>query len=211
MKMWNRKMKRFLFCSIGFLILTGCQDRNFTLLGYRFGSNFDPSVRTVAVSIFRNVSEQTSPNRNLEADLAQAIVREINGRPGLRVVSDPAVADSELTGTINSVNKLILNRNQQNQWRDGEVLISANVVWKARDGRILSNRRRAAPSTTDVPAFDPTLPPPVVVPVPENAIPVAVIANGRLVPELGETNATAQQIAIKQLARQIVNLMEEPW
>ena len=90
MKMWNRKMKRFLFFTIGFLILTGCQDRNFTLLGYRFGSNFDPSVRTVAVSIFRNVSEQTSPNRNLEADLAQAIVREINGRPGLRVVSDPA-------------------------------------------------------------------------------------------------------------------------
>ena len=37
------------------------------------------------------------------------------------------------------------------------------------------------------------------------------IANGRLIPELGESNATAQQIAIKQLARQIVNLMEEPW
>ena len=37
------------------------------------------------------------------------------------------------------------------------------------------------------------------------------LANGRLVPELGETNATAQQIAIRQLARQIVNLMEEPW
>ena len=204
-------MKRFLGIAIGLIILTGCQDRNFTLLGYRFGSNFDPSIRTVSVSIFKNASEQTSPDRNLEADLAQAIVREINSRSGLRVVSDSAVADSVLTGSINSVNKLILNRNQQNQWRDGEILISASVVWKARDGRILSNRQRPVPVVPDVPAFDPTLPPRVITPVPENAVPVVVAANGRLVPELGETNATAQQIAIRQLARQIVNLMEEPW
>jgi hypothetical protein len=105
----------------------------------------------------------------------------------------------------------LLNRNQQNQWRDGEVIISASVVWKAKDGRILSNRRRPDSSLPDVPAFDPSLPPPVVIPVEEQAVPVAVIANGRLIPELGESNATAQQIAIKQLARQIVNLMEEPW
>jgi hypothetical protein len=38
-----------------------------------------------------------------------------------------------------------------------------------------------------------------------------VTANGRLIPELGESNASAQQIALKALARQIVNLMEEPW
>jgi hypothetical protein len=191
--------------------LAGCQDRQYTLLGYRFGSQFDPCVKSVAVPIFRNVSDQTTPYRNLEADLTQAIVREINTRPGLRVVSDPDAADSVLTGTVVSVNKLLLNRNQQNQWRDGEVIISANVIWKAKDGRILSNRRQPVPTLPDVPAFDPSLPPPVIVPVEEQAVPVAVIANGRLIPELGESNATAQQIAIKQLARQIVNLMEEPW
>ena len=196
---------------LSLVLLTGCQDRNFTILGYRFGSNFDPSIRTVAVSIFHNISEQTSPNRNLEADLTQAIIREINNRPGLRVVSDPASADSELTGTLVSVNKLLLNRNQQNQWRDGEILLIANVVWKARDGRVLSNRRRPPVAILDVPAFDPNVPPAVVEPVKENEVPVTVVANGRLVPELGETNATAQQIAIRQLARQIVNLMEEPW
>ena len=196
---------------LSLVLLAGCQDRNFTILGYRFGSNFDPSIRTVAVSIFHNISEQTSPNRNLEADLTQAINREINNRPGLRVVSDPASADSELTGTLVSVNKLLLNRNQQNQWRDGEILLTANVVWKARDGRVLSNRRRPPVAILDVPAFDPNVPPAVVEPVKENEVPVTVVANGRLVPELGETNATAQQIAIRQLARQIVNLMEEPW
>lgn len=204
-------MRRFAGLLAGLLALTGCQDRNFTVMGYRFGPNFDPSVRTVAVPIFRNTSDQTTPNRNLEADLATAIIKEINTRPGLRVVSDPAVADSELSGTITSVNKLVLNRNQLNQWRDGEVLIAATVVWKARDGRVLSNRRRPAPTLSEVPQFDPSLPPPVVEPVEETAIPVAVVANGRLIPELGESNATAQQIAINQLARQIVNLMEEPW
>jgi hypothetical protein len=204
-------MRRLAGLLFGLLALAGCQDRNFTVLGYRFGPNFDPTIRTVAVPIFRNTSEQTTPNRNLEADLAEAIIKEINTRPGLRVVSDPALADSELTGTITSVNKLILNRNQLNQWRDGEVLIAANVVWTARDGRILSNRRRPAPPLSEVPPFDPTLPPPVVEVIEEKAVPVAVVANGRLIPELGESNATAQQIAIKQLARQIVNLMEEPW
>jgi hypothetical protein len=192
-------------------ILTGCQDRQFTALGYRFGSQFDPCVKSVAVPIFRNVSDQTTPYRNLEADLTQAVVREINTRPGMRIVSDPDAADSVLTGTVISVHKLLLNRNQQNQWRDGEVIISASVVWKAKDGRILSNRRRPDSTLPDVPAFDPSLPPPVIIPVEEQAVPVAVIANGRLIPELGESNATAQQIAIKQLARQIVNLMEEPW
>ena len=204
-------MKRVGPIVIVLAILAGCQDRQYTLLGYRFGSQFDPCVKSVAVPIFRNVSDQTSPYRNLEADLTQAVVREINTRPGMRIVSDPDAADSVLTGTIVGVNKLLLNRNQQNQWRDGEVIISASVVWKAKDGRILSNRRRPDAILPDVPAFDPSLPPPIVVPVEEQAIPVAVIANGRLIPELGESNATAQQIAIKQLARQIVNLMEEPW
>lgn len=204
-------MKRFFPIVMVLAVLAGCQDRQFTLLGYRFGSQFDPCIKSVAVPIFRNVSDQTTPYRNLEADLTQAVVREINTRPGMRIVSDPDAADSVLTGTIVAVNKLLLNRNQQNQWRDGEVIISANVIWKAKDGRILSNRRQPTPALPEVPTFDPSLPPPVVVPVEENAVPVAVIANGRLIPELGESNATAQQIAIKQLARQIVNMMEEPW
>jgi hypothetical protein len=200
-------------CSILLLLilLTGCQDRQFTFLGYRLGSSIDPSIRTVAVPVFRNTADQTSPNRNLEADLTAAIIREINGRSGIRVVSDPNAADSVLSGTITDVSKLILNRNQQNQWRDGEVLIAASVVWKARDGRILSNRTRPKPTVPDVPAFDPNAPAAPIVAVEEKAVPVVVAANGRLIPELGESNATAQQIAIKALARQIVNLMEEPW
>lgn len=196
---------------LALLFLAGCQDRHWTLLGYRFGPMIDPSIRTVAVPVFRNIAEQTTPNRNLEADLTQAVIREINSRPGLRVVSDPNSADSVLSGTVVNINKLILNRNQQNQWRDGEILISATVVWKALDGRILSNRNRPKIIKPDVPAFDPTIPADPMVAPEEGAIPVLVTANGRLIPELGESNASAQQIALKALARQIVNLMEEPW
>lgn len=197
--------------ALGLLIaFAGCQDRQFLAFGYRFGSTFDPSIRTVSVPIFRNLADQTSPSRNLEADLTEAIVREINSRPGLRV-ANAGDADSELNGTILNINKSIVNRNQQNQWRDGEVLIAAQVVWKARDGRILSNRRRTETTQPTLPAFDPSLPPPPAAVVEENAIPVTVVAGGRLLAELGESNATAQQIAVRQLARQIVNMMEEPW
>ena len=37
------------------------------------------------------------------------------------------------------------------------------------------------------------------------------MARGRMLPELGETNATAEQMAINQAAVQIVSMMEKPW
>ena len=40
---------------------------------------------------------------------------------------------------------------------------------------------------------------------------VKVVATGRLIPELGESNATANKSAVDKMAKQIVNMMEVAW
>ena len=40
---------------------------------------------------------------------------------------------------------------------------------------------------------------------------VVVDSQAYLVPEMGQSSATAQQVAIDRLAEQIVGLMEAPW
>ena len=51
---------------------------------------------------------------------------------------------------------------------------------------------------------------PLVKPDPTPA-PVRVTSVGRALPELGESNATAEQMATKRLAKAIVNMMERNW
>ena len=41
--------------------------------------------------------------------------------------------------------------------------------------------------------------------------PVQVSANGRAMPEVGETNTTALDMAMNRLAVKIVSAMEQPW
>jgi hypothetical protein len=38
-----------------------------------------------------------------------------------------------------------------------------------------------------------------------------VTGYGRVIPELGESNTTGAQRAVNHIARQIVNMMEQPW
>ena len=176
------------------LALVGCQSgRDFTFLGYSTKPQHDESVQTVYVPIFKNIAFQTTPNRELEVDITKAVIREIETRTRMKVVADRDRADSELLGTLVSIRKGVVNTNQQNLTREAEITANLNVVWRdLRDGRVLSNRRPAAVQDKPVP-FDPSLPPPEVAPVREKAIPAQIVAVGRIVPELGESNATANQ------------------
>jgi hypothetical protein len=189
----------------------GCSDRGFTFAGYTVGPMTDPEIKTVYVPVFKMMAPATSPFRTLDQDVTRAVVKELNTRPGMRVVSRPDRADTELVGSIVRVDKLIFNRNPQNMWRDGDVQITVQVMWKdLRSGRILTNRG-GVPPPGEVQPFDPSLPvapcpPPQVAPVP-----VTVTAAGRFVPELGETTTTGAQTAVDRVARQIVNMMEAPW
>lgn len=200
--------------------LTGCQsDRGFTVLGYSFGADklYDPSISSVYVPLFHNRAFLTTPYRGIEVQLTKALVREIETKTPFKVISDPERADTELLGNVIAIDKFLLNRNQQNTIREADITITVEVVWRdLRNGRVLSNPRTPETSISpvappEIPQFDPELPGPAPVDVIQKPVPVRIIASGRLIPELGETNVTAEQMAVNRLAVQIVSMMERAW
>ena len=78
-------------------------------------------------------------------------------------------------------------------------------------GKVLPGTRPPAAPPPSPTNFDPSRQPPPPPPPDPVAAPVVVTSTGRALPELGESNSTAQQMAVARLARQIVNMMERPW
>ena len=194
--------------------LVGCQGGgDFSILGYSTKPPFDPNIRTIYIPIFKNTAFHTSPNRGIEVDLTEAIVREINGRrTPLRVVSDPSQADTELVGTITSIAKLVHNRTRENLNREFDLILTTEIVWRdQRTGKVLSSSRQADPEQENPVPFDPSIPRPEPPPGEVLARPTTITSIGKVLPEVGQTNATGQQAAVEQMARQIVNMMEQPW
>jgi hypothetical protein len=211
-----------------FLLLPACTDsRSFTILGYSTQPNYDTSIRTVRVPIFKNLTQR----RGLEFDLTNAIVREIELKTPYKVVGANCDADTELTGSIFSYNKNILNRNQLNEVREAETTLSVEVAWKdLRTGEILTRPRRGetTPAAPFLPApgllpgqdqpqapaqqspwgAPPGAPPPPGTP---QQPPVLVQSVATFIPEVGESLATAYQRNVNRLAVQVVSMMEKPW
>ena len=204
------------------LAVVGCtSDGHFQMFGYTTEPLYDRTIQTVFVPIAQNVTFR----RGLEFYLTQAVIREIELKTPYKVVSDRACADTELTGNIISLTKQLLNRNQLNEIREAETVLTVGIVWKdLRTGEILSKPRKGptALPTPGIPALDipevtgiaPPVPPPVVppgAPLPPELLPVIVTGVGHYIPELGQSNTTAYQQAINRVAVQIVSLMEKPW
>ncbi len=207
--------RTFLLLSLGAAtpLALGCRSGgNIKLFGYTTEPQFDPNIRSIYIPTFKLTAFITSPYRGIDVDVTQAVVQELAARRSpMKIVSDPARADTELIGTIVTVSKNVLNRNPQNLTREAEIILSVDIVWRdLRTSEILTNRKAAErPAATG--AFDPSLevgPPVKADPVPA---PVRITATGRALPELGESNATAEQMAAKRLAKQIVNMMERNW
>jgi hypothetical protein len=184
------------------LLTPSCVERGRPVVfGYTLGSLHDEKYRTIYVPIFENRVFQSGPLRGLEFDVTKAVQTEIERTSPYKVVHDRDRADTELLGTIMETPKHLINRNQLNEVREGEMVIQVEVVWRdVRTGEVLS---RPGPGEGSPPAPDPS---------PTKPIPkVAIQARGRYLPELGESTVTALQRASKQLAVQIVSLMERPW
>jgi hypothetical protein len=186
------------------LLLPSCDwDGHFTLLGYSTQPPYDPTICTVYVPVFKNVTLR----RGLEFELTQAVLREIGAKTPYRVVSDRSRADTELLGTIVSFNKNLVNRNQLNEVREAETTLAVEVLWRdLRTGEILSLPKQGPgapppPPPPDAPPGPPPPPPP----------PVLVQSVAGFIPELGESLTTAQKKNVDRLAVQIVSMMEKPW
>ncbi|MCE5267888.1 MAG: LPS assembly lipoprotein LptE [Planctomycetaceae bacterium] len=153
--------------------------------GYRFGNKdlFPQDIHTVAVPMFRSVSFR----RNLGERLTEAVVKQIEKTTPYKVVNE-GKADSVLSGVIIGEHKTVLVPELSGNARESQVAMTVKVSWVDRHGRALQER---------------------IVPLPAEL--VDVTGTGDVVPEVGQSIATAQQEAIVRIAKQIVGLMENPW
>lgn len=208
-----------------FAAFAGCESAgHFCLLGYSTRPNYSENIRTVYVPQFKSQIQIDSTRLTVPVDVTRAVIREIESKTPFKVVSDRSCADTELSGTVMLLNKNLLNRNQLNEIREAETVLTAAIVWlDLRSGEVLSRQRQGTPDlvTPGIPALDiPDLggtgPSPVpampAAPTPANVpVPVFVTGTGTFIPEVGQSNATAYQRSINQLATQIVSQMEKPW
>lgn len=154
--------------------------------GYQIGNQtlFPQEIQTVYVPVFKS----NSFRRNLGERLTEAVAKEIENKTPYKVVNDPN-ADSVLTGSIVEENKRVLVPILTGDAREIQVGMRIEVSWVDRKGRLL---READP-----------------IPCPAEIAEIS--STGDIVPEVGQSVATAQQQAICRLAEQIVGLMEKPW
>ncbi len=133
------------------LLLTGC--------GYHAAgsaTHLPAGTRTIDVPVFATHVQ----NFNTEVVFTQAVIRELDTRTKLRVLSAPgADADASLTGTIltQSIAPLTYD-STSGQTASYLVTITAKVVLTARDGRILYQNdalpfREQYQSTQDINGF----------------------------------------------------------
>jgi hypothetical protein len=151
--------------------------------GYRVGSCpvFSPQIRTVYVPVF----ESDSFRRNLGEWLTEAVIKELEMRSQYKVVHT-SDADSVLYGRIVSDTKAVLGEDRFDHPRDIGLDLLVQIRWVDRSGQtVLRNA---------------TIP-----------VDLTVLGSAHLVPEGGQSIASAQQRAIRQLARQIVNQLEAGW
>ena len=188
---------------------------HFGLLGYSTEPNYDPGIRTVYVPQFRTRVFETVPYRGMEIFLTRKVIDTIESRTPMKVLSDPDGADTELQGTVTALSKVLTNRTPFNEVREAALYVTCEVVWfdlrPGHEGEILTNPRRRD-GTVPPPGgfqFDPDNPPPP--PRPDVPRPVLVSANGRFMPEVGESSTTGLNMALDRLAVKIVSAMEQPW
>ena len=152
---------------------------------YRFGNEtlYAPDVATVYVPMI----ESDSFRRDLGERLTEAVIKEIELKTPYKVVGTPD-ADSILSARLLGERKLLEFENQNDDPRALEYNLTALVTWQ--------NRRRQP------------LAPVNSIPLPADHIPITQTAT--MLPEPGQSDASAQQQAIQRLAEQIVATMEEP-
>ena len=135
------------------LALPACEtDGNFTILGYTTRPNYDCTIKTVYVPMFKSRIMEDSAPRGIEEELTKAVVREIEEKTPYKVISQECAADTELAGTITGFTKQLLNRNQLNGVGEAETLLTVEVVWRRyHTGEILSQPKRGSPHPTPPP------------------------------------------------------------
>ena len=148
------------------------------------GYSVRPPFSKSVRSVYVPVFKSTSFQKDLNLRLTQRVQEEIRRRTPFRVVGTPEEADSTLDGVVVFVDRNAMVESPFNLPRQvlGSVVVS--VTWT--DHRLSREKKR-------------------------ELVPVTVNENASFYPEIGETAMLGFDKAIDQLARQVVDLMEEPW
>ncbi len=147
--------------------------------GYALSSSYDTAVRTVHVPIFKNPTF----SRGLEADLTEAVIKEIQAATPWRVVGSRD-AETELTGTIVDARLRSLSTDRRTGLaQELDVELTVDFEWRdRRSGKVLVARK----SFTASEAFAPASP-------------------------VQETLESGQFAAVQRLARDIVTELRGEW
>ncbi|QDU58767.1 LPS assembly lipoprotein LptE [Aeoliella mucimassa] len=177
--------RHLLLLVVGLIAASGCAN-------YRMGNEslYAPDIQTIYVPMI----ESDSYRRDLGERLTEAVINEVQLKTPYRVVSDPS-ADAVLSIKLNSDIRRTLVEDAFDATRLAENRLQAEVVYV--------NRRRAG-FAMQAPMATPTY-----IDMPAELGQVG--DTSLMVPAVGQTVASSQQIAIERLAQQIVGSIEEEW
>jgi hypothetical protein len=133
-------------------------------------------------TVFVSFKTQTF-RRNLEQMLTEAVTKEINLRTPYRVVGDPNQADSILSGVITVTDKNLVVEAPTNLPRELNAMMTVWVKWRHREETELEKTMQ----------------------------PTAITEVNNFIPEVGETTLSAYYQITQNIAKQIVDMMEQPW
>ncbi len=162
-------------------VLGGCAS-------YQIGNQslYPSHIKTVHVPVFDSLSFR----RNLGEQLSEAVIKEIETKTPYKVVGNPREADSVLTCKIIQDKRSTIVLDWFNDPRQLQNVLKVQVSWVDRKGDVLRQSR------------------PIVI---SPATSTSVTSTSVLTPEVGQSVATAQQLAMKRAAEQIVGMMETAW
>ncbi|GBD35921.1 hypothetical protein HRbin36_01036 [bacterium HR36] len=202
MPICSSRLRLFVYCLVlSPMLFNACactSSGGISLFGYTSDSQFDTSLKTIRVPVFKNETFY----RGLEFQLTEAVIKKIEARTPWKVVQQ-GYCDAELTGTIKQVQKRVPLVNPLNEVREGEYTLTVEVTFTDLRGgpsapMPLANSE--IPSAGTLPTTKPFSPP-------KNLI----VRSRAFIPELGQSTATARQQVVEDLAEQIVNMLENPW
>lgn len=170
----NRSYRNYslLVCLMLVAVASGCRS-------YHLGNQylFRSDIRTIHVATF----ESNSYRRFLGQRMTEAVIRQVASSTPL-TITEPALANSFLTGRIVRDRKSVVGENISDEPRSLDVDWRLEVEWTDRAGVPLMQRQN-----------------------------LRLDRGVTFIPEGGQSISTAQQQLIERLARDIVGQMELPW
>ena len=148
-----------------------------------FGWHFHAPFDTSEVKTVAVFFKSNVFRRDLEKQLTEAVIKEIHLRSPYRVVASHEEADSLLTGTIYSDAKNLVVEAPTNLPRGLNASIMVQTKW------------------THNPPTD----------IESKQIATTISETLNFIPEVGDTTLSAYNHVIQSIAKQIVDMMEQPW